>query len=206
MSTFLKLSDAEVLRVVEQLRIGYKLKVTPRYGTYRDVSVHSESVGEHIFALSYLARYFVRVEQLPRRLNMERVDDLSTFHDFGEIPQGDKPYKFKTKEDEEQEKRDAVSVFAQLPPEISDFARECWEEYNAKETPEAQFVNALDKVEPCFELYGPYETTLRKLGYTYHDHVDKKLKATEHFPVMRRFVEATVNDKLKRGVFAEGLS
>ncbi|HWB33751.1 MAG TPA: HD domain-containing protein [Candidatus Paceibacterota bacterium] len=203
MSELLNLSDAGILRVVEQLRVGYGMKRTLRYGTKRDFSVHSESNAEHVYALHYLGTYFVRVEVLPGPLRMERVHGMFTFHDFGEMPHGDTPYKFKTKEGEAREREDALSVFAQLPEEISSFAQSCWEEYNAKMTLEAQFVNALDKVEPCFELYGPYETTLRRLGYTYHDHVDKKLKATEHFPVMRRFVEATVNDKLARGVFAD---
>lgn len=205
MSTVLELSDDKILDIFQQLRVAYQLKRTLRYNTMRDFSVHSESVGEHVFALHFLARYFVRVEVLPHRLDMEKVGDIITFHDFGEIPGGDKPYIFKTKEDEEQEKLDAAKVFSMLPEELRTVAKESWEDYEAKGSLEAQFVNALDKLEPCFELHDPVnEKTLRRLGYTYDAHVDKKLRATEKFPVMRRFVLATSLDKRERGLFVDG--
>src|ERR1700737_2108107 len=112
MSSILELSDEKVMEIVRQLRVGYGLKRTLRYNTKRDFSVHNESVGEHVFALHYLARYFIRVEVLPRGLDMEKVGAIIPFHDFGEIPGGDKPYIFKTKEDERQEKLDAIEIFA----------------------------------------------------------------------------------------------
>jgi putative hydrolase of HD superfamily len=195
-------SDTEILDIVRRLRVGYKLKRTPRYGATRDAAVHSESVAEHIFALHYLATYFMAVGQLQHQLNVERVRDLITFHDFGEIPGGDKPYKFKTKADEAQEREDAGLVFDQLPVEIRGLAQRAWNEYEARETLEAKFVYALDKLEPCFELYDPVnEKTLTKLGYTYDDHINKKLEATQSFPLMRRIVEVTTKDKVGRGIF-----
>jgi putative hydrolase of HD superfamily len=203
MSAVLCLTDDDVLEIVRQLCLAYRLKHTLRYNTERDQSAHSESVAEHVFALHFLARYFVRIEILPRPLDMEKVGDLITFHDFGEIPGGDKPYIFKTGEDEERERRDAVDTFLLLPTEMRRLALHSWEEYEEKKSLEARFVNALDKVEPCFELYDPVsEHTLKRLGYTYEAHVGRKLEATKEFPVMRKFVEVTARDLASRGAFS----
>lgn len=204
MSAVLEYSDAQIMRTVRQLRLAYKLKRTPRYGAVRDPKVHSESVAEHKFALLFLSRYFVRVEVLPRTLDMEMVDNIILFHDFGEIPHGDKPYISKTRADEVQEREDAKRVFASLPEELRWLGLDSWHAYETKDGPEASFVNALDKLEPCFELQGTTnEKTLMRLGYTYEKHVGKKLLATDGFPVMRSFVLATANHKRRRGVFLE---
>jgi 5'-deoxynucleotidase YfbR-like HD superfamily hydrolase len=198
----LALPDAGILEIARQLRVAYQIKRTLRFYTTRDQTVHNESVGEHVFALHFLLEYFVRVEKLPRMLDMERVRRMITFHDFGEIPRGDKPYHFKTKEDEDQEREDAKTVFAMLPPEIRSIALESWEAYETRRGLEGRFVNALDKIEPMFELFDPVnEHSFKRLRQTYEQHVGKKLKATEEFPVMRRFVEVVSSDMLARGVF-----
>ncbi|HEY4501793.1 MAG TPA: HD domain-containing protein [Candidatus Paceibacterota bacterium] len=201
-NVILRLSDEEVMEIARQLRVGYGLKCTPRYNTERNFGVHYESVGEHVFALHYLLEYFARVEKLPRALDMEKARRMITFHDFGEIPNGDKPYHTKTKEDEDQEREDAKKVFASLPVEIRSIAQESWEDYEARKSLEAQFVYALDKVEPMFELFNPVtELSFKRLEQTYDQHIGKKLAATENFPVMRRFVEVVSSDMLARRVF-----
>lgn len=202
MSNVLEYTDEQVMKVVRQLRLAYKLKRTPRYGATRDPKVHSESVAEHKFALFFLSRYFVRVEVLARGLDMELVDNIILFHDFGEIPRGDKPYISKTRADEQREHYDAERVFASLPHELQELGLCSWQAFETRDGLEALFVNALDKLEPCFELQGrANEQTLMRLGYTYEKHVGKKLAATEKFPVMRKFVEVTARHKLDRGVF-----
>jgi 5'-deoxynucleotidase YfbR-like HD superfamily hydrolase len=202
MSTVPQWSDDEILEIVRQLRVGYQLKRTLRYDSERDFSTHNESVGEHVFALHYLLEYFLLVEMLPRTLDREKLHRIITFHDFGEIPNGDKPYHLKTPEDQEQEQKDALIVFAMLPVEIRWIAQKSWEDYETQESLEAQFVYALDKIEPMFELFDPVnEKSFKRLKQTYEQHIGKKLRATENFPVMRRFVEVTSQEKLKRNIF-----
>lgn len=202
MSELLQLPDAGIMQIVRQLRAGYGLKRTLRYQTARDRSVHSESVAEHVFALHYLAQYFALVERLPQPLDMLAVHRLITFHDFGEIINGDKPYHLKTAEDEERERRDAAQVFASLPMELGALAKRSWEEYERQEGIEARFVCALDKIEPIFELLDEInERSLKRLKFTWEDHINKKRQATRDFPVMRRFVEVTGAHMRARGVF-----
>lgn len=197
-------SDEKIIEIARQLRIAYKLKTTIRYAGSRDLSVHGESVAEHVFALLFLAQYFLPLEDPQGKLSKERVYEILLFHDFGEIAHGDIPYHMKTAADEAQEMKDAEIIFQSLPQPVNAIGRKRWEEYENRKTPEARFVYALDKIEPTFELFDPVsEKSLKKTKFTYEQHMGRKKHATEGFPVMWRFVEALSADMKKRNVFWE---
>jgi len=46
---------------------------TKRYATKRDFDTHSESVAEHVFALFFLAQYFLPLEDTRHVLNVEKL-------------------------------------------------------------------------------------------------------------------------------------
>jgi 5'-deoxynucleotidase YfbR-like HD superfamily hydrolase len=197
-----KWSDKYVLKEVKALRVAYRMKRTLRYNTKRNFSVHSESVAEHVFALHFLALYFLKYEKTKRKLNFERISHLTTFHDFGEMLHGDVPYHMKTKSHIKQENKDAKIIFASLPSILQKTALKSWEDYNKQKSPEAKFVYALDKIEPLFELFDPInEHSMKRLKFSYHDHFNRKFVATENFPIMRRFVEVLSENMLQRKVF-----
>ena len=199
------MSDKQVLKIVDQLRTAYRLKRTLRYRTTRDHSIHSESVAEHIFALFFLAEYFLLVEKGARSLNKEKLYQILLFHDFGEIIHGDVPTMEKKDFHRIREAKAAKKVFASLPQPFGNYAYKGWEDYERQKSPEARFANALDKVEPLFELMDPVnEQSLKRMKTTYESHMPKKLKATENFPVMRKFLEITARDMQRRKVFWTG--
>ena len=150
-----KMGDEEVMEIVRQLLVAYKLKKTLRYATKRDMSVHSESVAEHKFALLFLCEYFLPLEDPHQGLDGAKVRRIILFHDFPEIPYGDIPYYQKTPAHEAREKEAAIEVFASLPVMMRGFALASWQEYEGKKSPEARFAYALDKIEPLFEQLDP---------------------------------------------------
>ncbi len=195
-------SDEQIMEAAKQLKVGYKLKRTLRYASERDENIHTESVAEHVFALFYLAQYFLPIEDPEKKLDVEKLYRMLIFHDFGEITHGDIPYHIKTEAHEKQERIDAKEVFASLPPHIQKDAFDVWHEYEERQTPEAKFANALDKIEPMFELLDPVsETSLKRTKFTYDVHMGKKLKAMEHFPIMLKFVKVVSGEMNSRGVF-----
>ncbi len=195
-------SDERVIKEGQALRIAYKLKHTLRYNTNRDLTVHSESVAEHKFALFFLSEYFLPLEDPAGKLNYRVVHQIILYHDFPEIIHGDVPYVLKTAAHKEQERVDAIVVFDSLPSSIRQLARESWEMYEQRESPEALFVYALDKIEPLFELFDPVnEQTPKRLHQTYESHIEIKLAATQNYPCMHKFVEVMSEDMLRRGVF-----
>src|SRR3989344_8224928 len=89
MKKILDLTDEEVLEEIRRLTSAYKLKKIVRYAGERNPESHSESVAEHIFALIYLAHYFLQHEPVGPSLNTRVVYDTLLFHDFPEIKHGD---------------------------------------------------------------------------------------------------------------------
>lgn len=198
------MTDEQVLNTVKELQTAYRLKRTMRYYTPRNLEVHSESVAEHVFAIFFIAEYFIPLEDPKGMLDVAKIHRMILFHDFGEILKGDIPYHLKTEAHEKQEQDDASVVFASLPETMQQMARDHWQEFEDKTSPEAQFVQALDKIEPCFELFDPINAqSMMRLKMTFSQHMEKKLKATEHFPIMRRFVEVVGNELNRRGIFWE---
>ncbi len=197
-----KLSDKQILDIANKLHVAYKLKRTLRYSTKRNLKVHSESVAEHIFALFFLAEYFMQHEKIGPSLNIEKLHRMLLFHDFGEIKDGDIPYHLKTSDDEKRERLAAKEVFKSLPRPLQKISYDSWNEYESLSSPEARFAFAIDKIEPLFELHDPVnEKSMKQLKFTYDMNIVKKRKATEKFPVMRRFIEVLSNDMVKRHVF-----
>jgi 5'-deoxynucleotidase YfbR-like HD superfamily hydrolase len=201
----LALSNEKIIEITEQLRVAYRMKKTLRYATERDFSVHSESVAEHVFALYFLTEYFLPLEDPNAEMDVLKIQRMILFHDFGEILNGDIPYNAKTEEHEAQEREDAQEVFSLLPKDVGSVGQEHWQEYDAQNSRESKFVNALDKFEPMIELLDPVnETSLRRLHFTLEDHLGPKLRATEEFPVMRRFVEILTERMVKKDLFWKG--
>ncbi len=202
MKDFLSSNDEEILEEIKRLTSAYKLKRTVRYAGERNPESHSESVAEHIFALIYLAHYFLQHEPAGTTLNATLVYDLLLFHDFAEIKHGDVVTYQKTKKDEEREQQAAEEVFAGLPQTLGPSAFKLWHEYEEHKTPEAQFAYALDKLEPIFELFDPItEHSLKRLKITRDMHVGNKYKACKDYPVMMRFLDMMTKDMEKRNVF-----
>ena len=204
MKNILDLSDAEVLKEAHQLSVAYGLKHTIRYASHRELDVHSESVAEHVFALIFLAQYFLQHEAVGSTLDSGKLCQILLFHDFGEIKYGDAVTYYKTKEHEEREKEAAKEIFASLPESLKQLGLSRWQEYAEHATPESHFAHALDKIEPMFELLDSVnERTIKHLKITVEMHLSNKIKAVKDYPVMRRFVDVITNDMNARGVFWE---
>jgi 5'-deoxynucleotidase YfbR-like HD superfamily hydrolase len=194
----LEKSDAEILALAHQLREGYRLKRTMRYATVRDISVHNESVAEHVFALCYLLNYFLPLEDASGEMDRAKIYDILVFHDFGEII----PYHVKTEAHEVQEKNEALEIFTKLPDSIHSHAQSSWAEFDALTSREALFAYALDKVEPLFELLDPInQQSMHRLKFTAEMSIGRKMEATRDFPVLRRFAEVIHADFIARNVY-----
>jgi 5'-deoxynucleotidase YfbR-like HD superfamily hydrolase len=205
MKDILTQSDEEILHIAHQLRVGYGMKRVLRYKTKRDLSVHSESNAEHVFALVYLASYFLEAEPSARSFDKEKIYNLILFHDFGEIKHGDVHTYDKTETDKNREKEAAKEIFASLPPPLNKLGSEYWHEYERQHNLESKFVFALDKIEPLFELLDPInERTLKVLKTTYELHIEHKSKAVKDFPILKQFHEVISKDMRDRGVFWKG--
>ena len=198
----LESSDREVLDEMEKIRVLYMLKRTLRYSSVRDHSTHSESVAEHIFAMEVVAQYFLPLEDSRGKLDRIRIPELILFHELGEIETGDILFHRKNDAHRAEERQAAERVAKKLPVSLQNIAIERLREFDACGTPEARFADAIDKVEPIFEMYD--ESVLpafRSLHITRHMAVNGKREATEKYPYMRLCLDAWERRAVSLNIF-----
>lgn len=185
-------SNEEFIAEMERIRVFYTLKSVMRYGSTRDTSVHSESVAEHLYGMQLLAEYFLPLDDPEGLLDVGRIRELILFHEIGEIETGDISFHLKTDDIKMEERRAAARVADKLPQAFQKLALDRFLEFDTLASPEACFTDAIDKVEPIFQVFDPSIglTLYKNQGITKDVAIGKKMLATEPYPFMRRFLEA----------------
>lgn len=115
---------------------AFNLKAVARAGWRRIGVAHPESVAAHSWGTAFLA-----LLRCPPELDRGRVLALALIHDLAEARVGDiTPYDGVSVDEKHRREREAIASM------LADHAalRALWEEAEARETPEAQFVKQLD--------------------------------------------------------------
>ncbi len=124
-----------------------KLKSVVRATELCDNSRYENSA-EHSWHLTLYA--LVLSDQAGPDVDTNRVIKMLILHDLVEIDAGDNPIfgEFDVDEVEAQEKIAADRIFGLLPSDIAATLRPIWEEFEAAQTPTAQFAKSLDRFQP----------------------------------------------------------
>jgi putative hydrolase of HD superfamily len=136
-------------RLAEQ--IGFlieadKLKTIERRTPLTDSS-RFENSAEHSWHLALAA--IVLREYAPADVDLLHVLELVTIHDLVEIDAGD-TFAYDVSGQETKAAREAAAadrIFGLLPPDQAGHVRRLWEEFEAQETRESRFANALDRLQ-----------------------------------------------------------
>lgn len=124
------------------------LRETERTGWKKwNVSGRRESISDHISSAQILAlALYSELDEL-KRINIEHVITLLSIHEEGETRIGDiAPYDGITPEEKAKMEREAVvSIFEKL--RIGNWLISLFDEFEAKETPEAKFAYYCDKLD-----------------------------------------------------------
>lgn len=108
-----------------------------------------ENTAEHSW---HLAMYALVLQEWSNvDVDLSKVLTLCLVHDIVEIDAGDAfAYDVAGHADkEDRERRAAERLFGILPGDQGDRLRSLWEEYEAQETPESRFANAVDRLQPA---------------------------------------------------------
>ncbi len=194
--------DVFVMSEVAKLRYIYKLKKEIRYAQKREEILDTESVAEHIFGMHVLANYFLPLEDTQGEWDKLKMLEMITWHDIDEIETGDTISHLKTEVHQRAAELALPKVIANFPEIIRSHTDALLQEYEARETAEAKFVKAIDKVEPLFEVYGEgYKTILHNNHNTLDDHFRTKIRYIEDFPYILRFFNVTTDHLERSGFF-----
>lgn len=196
-------TDQEVLDEVYRVVYLFKLKSVMRYGLLRNERYNTESVAEHTFALFNLARYFLSLEDPDRTMNWEKVMTMIIWHDLDEIEMKKDILALDKTDADRKVARDGLQdIYKKTPELLHDEIESIVEEYETRQSLEARFVNALDKIEPAFELFreGGSERVLQELKFD-KEKSEKynqiKRNATKDFPYLSRFTEVMLGEFMK---------
>ncbi len=107
-----------------------------------------ENTAEHSWHLALFALVLHRHAEVP--VDLLRVITMVVVHDLVEIDAGD-TFAYDTAGNESKAAREQAAadrLFGMLPADQGDHLRAAWEEFEAGETAEARFANAVDRLQP----------------------------------------------------------
>lgn len=141
-------SPEHLTRLIQFLNVAEKLKCELRHSWLS--SGQQESVAEHSWRMSLMV--ILMAPSLNQPVNIEKCLKMAILHDLAEAEVGDIPV-FETQSLEAKQRKQAlerqamIKLCASLQDKMGDDLLSLWEEYEEKQSFEAKFINALDKIE-----------------------------------------------------------
>lgn len=135
--------------VMELDRLKTVLRMTAVTGGSR-----RENSAEHSWHLAVMVPLLA--EHAPRPVDLLRTMKMVVVHDVVEIDAGD-TFCFDAEAHHDKEAREraaAERIFGLLPPDQAEELRALWEEFEARDTPEARYANALDRLAGVLQNHG----------------------------------------------------
>lgn len=121
-----------------------------------------ENSAEHSWHLAIMA--MVLAEHANEPVDVSHVIRMVLVHDLVEIDAGD-TYAYDAEANSNKEEREqaaAERIFGLLPDDQRRAFRALWDEFEARETTDARFANAIDRVLPLMQNYHSYGKSWRK--------------------------------------------
>jgi putative hydrolase of HD superfamily len=169
-----------------------KLKTILRQTLLTDSS-RRENSAEHSWHLAIMS--FLLAEYATAPVDILRVVKMLLVHDLIEIDAGDTfAYDVAGNVDRaEREQRCAERIFGMLPEEQGRELRALWEEFDAFQTPESKYANALDRLQPLLHNSRTEGGTWR-IHSVARDQVYRRMEPIrtampELWPVVTRIIE-----------------
>jgi putative hydrolase of HD superfamily len=158
-----------------------------------------ENDAEHSWHLAVMAG--VLAEYGPAGMDLGRVLRMLLAHDLVEIDAGDTycydPAACLTQRD--REVRAAERIFNLLPADQAAAMRGLWEEFEARETPEARFAAALDRVQPVLLNYHTQGRAWLSKGVTRGQVIERNRHIERGAPALWSYVRLLIDDAVDRG-------
>jgi len=116
--------------------------------THISGNIRRENDAEHAWHMAVMA--YLLKEYANEEIDIARVMIMCLIHDIVEIYAGDTYAYDPTAKESQREREEAAAgkIYAMLPEDQGKELREIFEEFEARETPEARFVRVMDNLQP----------------------------------------------------------
>ncbi len=162
-----------------------------------------ENDAEHSWHLGVMAMLLAE-HAAEGALDAARVVRMVLVHDLVEIDAGDTfAYDAEGERDKaDREQAAAGRIFALLPDDQGAELRALWEEFEARETPEARFAAALDRLQPLMHNYFTEGAAWKEHGVTADQVVERNRHVAEGAPRLWAFARFLIDDAVEKGYLA----
>lgn len=159
-----------------------------------------ENDAEHSWHLAIMA--MLLEEYSAQKVNIERVLKIALVHDLVEVYAGD-TFAYDEKGYEDKEAREiaaADKLFGMLGGEQGAEIRALWDEFEAGETPEAKYANAIDRIQPLILNYLTNGHTWKQ-GNVHAPQIYKRMDIIRTAaPELWQIVEGVIADSIEKGI------
>ena len=162
-----------------------------------------ENDAEHAWHLAVMAR--VLTEYADTAIDVDRVIELLLIHDLVEIDAGD-TFVYDTAARElkaEKERAAAERIFGLLPCDQAAVLRARWEEFEARQTPEAKFAGALDRLQPLLLNFHTQGHAWRKHGVRRDQVMGVNASIADGAPELWEYARGLIDEAVQRGYLSE---
>ena len=97
------------------------------------------------------------------------------------------------------EAKAADRIFNILPADQADAFRALWDEYEAKDTPESKFANALDRLQPFLHNYFTRGHTWQKYGIQKRQVLERMQPVDDGSHFLWGYVSRLIDDAVEKG-------
>lgn len=166
-------------------------------------SSRQENSAEHSWHLAMMA--LVLHEHAAEPVDLLRTVKMLLVHDIVELDAGDTfAYDFDGAETKAaREEAAAARIFGLLPPEQMAELRGLWEEFEARQTAEARFANALDRLMPMFHNLADGGTTWRVAGVRPRFVADRAAAIGDGSESLAQLAQAILHRAEAEGLFGD---
>jgi putative hydrolase of HD superfamily len=186
----------------------FLLEIDKLKNVYRQTKVtgedRHENDAEHSWHLAMMA--FILYEHTNEKdVDLLRVIKMVLIHDIVEIDAGDTfAYDEKGYEDkEEREQKAANRIFNLLPEDIANELFDLWEEFETRQTKEAKFAAALDRLNPLLLNYHTGGHTWKKHGVKSDKVLTRNRPIEEGSQALWGYAEELIKTAIKEGLLKE---
>ncbi|MCG8349631.1 MAG: HD domain-containing protein [Chloroflexales bacterium] len=178
-----------------------KLKSVMRR-TYLADGSRRENSAEHSWQLAMMAVVLAEHANVP--IDLLRVIKMVLVHDIVEIDAGD-TYIYDTQgalDKAQREQQAADRIFALLPAEQARELHSLWEEFEARETPDARFAAAMDRLMPLLHNYVTAGRSWQEHGITSNQVLTNNARIDEGSETLWELAASLIADSVAKGYLA----
>lgn len=164
-----------------------------------------ENDAEHSWHLAVMAIVLTEHANQPE-LDLLKTLRMLLIHDIVEIDAGDTfAYDEKGYEDkEERENQAAMRLFGILPEDQREIFYKLWQEFEARETPEARFANAVDRMHPMLLNIHNHGQSWKENGITAEQVLKKNIQVSEGAQPLGDAMSDMLHEAVRRGDLKSG--